>query len=69
MHVLDIINHEDPTLRRRLASFGIAVTNDLHYYLVCLQALSNQASPDNDTLTYLYEQIQLHYSNDEDTVW
>lgn len=69
VHVLDITNHEDPTLRRRLASFGIAVTNDLHYYLVCLQALSNQASPDNDTLTYLYEQIQLHYSNDEDAVW
>lgn len=69
VHVLDIANHEDPTLRRRLASFGMAVTNDSHYYLVCLQALSNQAFPDHDTLTYLYEQIQLRFSNDEDAVW
>ena len=70
MHPLEITNHRDSTLRRRLANFGIAVTNDLGYYLACLRALSNQAFPDPDALTYLYQQIQLRCGNndDDDTV-
>lgn len=68
MHSLEIANHRDPTLRRRLANFGVAVTNDLGYYLACLQALSNQAFPDEDALTYLYQQIQLRFGNNDDDV-
>lgn len=65
-HSLEIKNHKSSVLRRRLAHFGIAVTNDLGYYLTCLRALSNDAFPEHDALTYLYEQVQLRYDHDDD---
>ncbi|KAH7401306.1 hypothetical protein BKA66DRAFT_564959 [Pyrenochaeta sp. MPI-SDFR-AT-0127] len=66
--LLEIKNSKDETLRRRLACFGIAVTNDLRYYLICMKALNRQGFPEQDTLSYLYEQIQSRYLNNEDEV-
>ncbi|KAI1388885.1 uncharacterized protein F4822DRAFT_443674 [Hypoxylon trugodes] len=66
---LDISNSEDKTLRRRLACFGIKVENDVWYYIRCLESIcQNQGSPEYETISYIYEQIQSRYDNHESAV-
>ncbi|KAM0264600.1 hypothetical protein ACHAPA_008265 [Fusarium lateritium] len=64
--ILEIEGHVEKTTKERLGLLGVTVEKNIGYYLSCLRALVDQASPDIETLTYIYEQIQARY-NDEDT--
>jgi hypothetical protein len=51
-----------------LSYFGVIMKGDVHYYLRCLIAISDEHCPDIDSVTYIYEQIQARYKDNEEIV-
>ena len=41
---------------------------DIHYYLRCLIAISEEHRPDVDDLAYIYEKIQASYKENEERI-
>jgi hypothetical protein len=48
-----------------LSYFGVIMKGDIHYYLRCLIAISEEHCPDLDSIAYIYEQIQARYKENE----
>ena len=57
--------HSDWSL---LSHFGVVMKQDVHYYLRCLIAISEENRPDVDNLAYIYERIQARYKGNEDLI-
>lgn len=55
-------------MRQRLSLFEVITENKIQFYLACLTYLKRQSSPDNETVAYIYEQIQSRYDENEDIV-
>ncbi|KAF2129618.1 hypothetical protein P153DRAFT_431538 [Dothidotthia symphoricarpi CBS 119687] len=53
---------------RLLALFGVVIEADIHYYLRCLIAISDEHHPDVDSVTYIYEKIQTLYKGNEELI-
>ncbi|KAF3057207.1 hypothetical protein GL218_06286 [Daldinia childiae] len=67
--ILDIDGSEDQSFRRKLGCLGINVDVNIYFYLACLTSLGlQQGSPDNDVISYVYEQIQSRFEDDPDSV-
>ncbi|KAF2812279.1 uncharacterized protein BDZ99DRAFT_518138 [Mytilinidion resinicola] len=48
--------------------FGVIVKPDIHYYLRCLIAISDEPVPDVDNVAYIYEQIEARYKENEELI-
>ncbi|KAF1996938.1 hypothetical protein P154DRAFT_607356 [Amniculicola lignicola CBS 123094] len=48
--------------------FGVIMKPDIHYYLRCLIAISDEPVPDVDNVAYIYEQIQARYKDNEELI-
>lgn len=66
--LLDIYKPEDKVLRQRLTNFGVITDNDINYYIYCLKTLRGQQDPSTETVSYVYEQLQDRYDNNEDKI-
>ena len=64
---VDIRNPQDPAWTL-LSAFGVIVKADIHYYLRCLIAISEDKRPDVNTVAYIYEQIQVRYKSNEELI-
>ena len=51
-----------------LSYFGVVVKGDIHYYLRCLIAISEENRPDIDSVAYIYEKIQARYKDNEELI-
>jgi hypothetical protein len=51
-----------------LSYFGVIMKGDIHYYLRCLIAISEEHCPDVDKVAYIYEQIQARYKENEELI-
>ena len=51
-----------------LSYFGVITKGDIHYYLRCLIAISEEHRPDVDNVAYIYENIQARYKENEELI-
>ena len=51
-----------------LSYFGVVTKRDIHYYLRCLIAVSQERRPDVDNVAYIYENIQARYKENEELI-
>ena len=51
-----------------LSYFGVITKGDIHYYLRCLIAISEEHRPDVDNVAYIYENIQDRYKENEELI-
>ena len=51
-----------------LSYFGVIMKRDIHYYLRCLIAISEEHCPDVDTVAYIYEKIQARYKENKELI-
>jgi hypothetical protein len=61
---VEIIDPQDANWRF-LGSFGVVLIADVHYYLRCLIAISEQDRADIDQVAYIYDKIQSFYRGSE----
>lgn len=66
--VLDIKGPIKETTKQKLHLLGVTIENNIGYYLSCLRAMEDQATPDMETLIYVYEQIQTRYNDAQDEI-
>jgi len=64
---LDIKDPQHPAWTL-LSHFGVVMKGDIHYYLRCLIAASEEQVPDIDKVAYIYEQIQTRHKGNEDLI-
>ena len=48
--------------------FGVIIKGDIHYYLRCLIAISEEPRPDVENVAYIYEEIQARYKENEELI-
>ena len=51
-----------------LGYFDVIMKGDIHYYLRCLIAISEEHRPDVDDVAYIYEKIQASYKENEERI-
>lgn len=51
-----------------LSHFGVIMKEDVHYYLRCQIAISEEHRPDVDNVAYIYEKIQARYKGNEELI-
>ncbi len=51
-----------------LSHFGVIMKEDVHYYLRCLIAISEDHRPDVDNVAYIYEKIQARYRENAELI-
>lgn len=51
-----------------LSHFGVVMKVDIHYYLRCLIAISEEHRLDVDNVAYIYEEIQARYKGNEELI-
>lgn len=51
-----------------LSYFGVIMKGNVQYYLRCLISISEEQRPDVDSVTYIYEQIQARYRENEELI-
>ena len=51
-----------------LGYFDVIMKADIHYYLRCLIAISEEHRPDVDDVAYIYERIQASYKENEERI-
>jgi len=51
-----------------LSYFGVILKGDIHYYLRCLVAISEEHCPDVDGVAHIYDQIQARYKGNEELI-
>jgi hypothetical protein len=68
--LIPAVDIKDPQLPEwtLLSYFGVIIKGDIHYYLRCLFAISEEHSPDVDSVAYIYEQIQARYKGNEELI-
>jgi hypothetical protein len=64
---VDIQNPLHPDWRL-LSIFDVITIANIHYYLRCLMAISEEACPDIDKVAYIYEKIQSRYKGNESLI-
>ena len=68
--LIPAVNIKDPQHLQwaLLGYFDVVMKGDIHYYLRCLIAISEEHRPDVDDVAYIYEKIQASYKENEERI-
>ena len=68
--LIPAVNIKDPQHLQwaLLGYFDVIMKGDIHYYLRCLIAISEEHRPDVDDVAYIYEKIQASYKENEERI-